>query len=302
MPDEQFEKSSSMGARRLFLRGAGLATVGAMAASAMPFTARAANPIDPEAAPTTTDVEVLNFALNLEYLEAEFYQLATTGKGLEDKDISGTGANSSVIGGTKVPFKSAVVKAFAEEIASDELAHVRFLRSALGTDAVGKPAINFTDAFKALAKAAGLGDNFNPFTSDVNFIIGAFVFEDVGVTAYHGAAPAFSNETLRGYATGIGQVEAYHAGLLRTLLYQDGSATQKASAAIAKVRATLDGTEAKAPDDFGVSVDAAAVIAPVDSNGIVFTRSTAQVLKIVYGDTTGKAGGFFPRGMNGVIH
>jgi hypothetical protein len=76
----------------------------------------------------TTDADVLNFALNLEYLEAEFYLRAAYGRGLSANDVGGRGSLGGVNGGRRVNFASAAVREYAEEIANDELAHVRFLR------------------------------------------------------------------------------------------------------------------------------------------------------------------------------
>ena len=83
--------------------------------------------------PGITDGAVLNFALNLEYLEAEFYSYAAFGKGLSDNLTTGKGKRGGVKGGRQVTFATPAIKNYAVEIANDELDHVKFLRKALGS-------------------------------------------------------------------------------------------------------------------------------------------------------------------------
>jgi hypothetical protein len=253
-----------------------------------------------------SDTDILNFALNLEFLEAQFYTLATTGMTLDQMGIStksggGTaGGTVTVKSGAMVPFTTTSLKQFAAEVAADEQNHVKFLQSALGASAVAMPNIDLMNSFNALATAAGLGATFDPFASEANFLLGAFIFEDVGVTAYQGAAGLISSKTYLDKAVGIHNVEAYHAAGIRTRIFQAGSTAQSASQAIATTRAKLDGTS---KDDIGVGVSAgASTIVDCDSNGMTYARTTTQVLTIVYGGgAAGKGGAFYPAGMNGTI-
>ncbi|HLH36715.1 MAG TPA: ferritin-like domain-containing protein [Alloacidobacterium sp.] len=255
---------------------------------------------------TVTDNDILNFALNLEFLEGQFYTLATTGMTLDQAGIS-TRSGSGTAGGSvtvktnpAVPFQDPLLKQLAMEIASDEQNHVKFLQSALGSNAVGQPNIDLMNSFNTLAQAAGLGASFDPFASEANFLLGAFVFEDVGVTAYQGAAGLISSKTVLDKAVGIHNVEAYHAAAIRTRIFQAGSAAQAASQAIAATRAKLDGT---GNDDIGVGVSSgAATIVDNDANGMTYARTTSQVLSIVYGGGAAGTGGvFFPNALNGTI-
>lgn len=260
-----------------------------------------------------TDADILNFALNLEYLEAQFYSFASFGTGLNNNMLGGTGAQGAVMGGSAVPFQSAIIREYAREIAQDEIAHVQFLRTALGSAAVSQPALDIRGgpggAFSAAAVAAGLPESFNPYADDISFLLGAFIFEDVGVTAYKGAAALLTSPVFLGAAAGLLAVEAYHAGLVRTVLYGMGVATpsaRSAADAISNARDSLDGAsdlDQGISPGTGIPADTAASnIVPLDVDGLAFSRTTGQVLNIVYLNRRAVTqGGFFPAGVNGTI-
>ncbi len=279
-------------ARRRLIQSTGASAVAVTALAAAGVAAVSS----PAEAQGITDAAVLNFALNLEYLEAEFYMRAAFGTGLAASDTSGPGYAGSVVGGSAVPFVTDAIRQYATEIANDEVAHVRFLRSGLGAAAVGEPSIDLRNSFIALGNLIGVA-NFNPFADETSFLLGSYVFEDVGVTAYHGAAALISNKQILSAAAGILAVEAYHASEIRTILYQAGAAAQNATVAISGVRSSLSG----AADDQGVVLNGKANIVPTDSNSLAFTRTARQVLNIVYGAQNATSGLFFPSGLNGAI-
>jgi hypothetical protein len=287
----------SISSRRSALLFGGAALAGAL------LTRKAAA----QSTTTITDTDILNFALNLEYLEAEFYTLATTGMTLAQSGIATAGGSGAAAGtvavkpNPMVPFVTPALQQFANEVAKDEQNHVAFLRSALTTSAVAEPNIDLMTSFNTLAMAAGLGSTFDPFASETNFLLGAFIFEDVGVTAYQGAAALISSKAYLDKAVGIHGVEAYHAASIRTRIYQAGATAQAASQMIAATRAKLDGTN---NEDIGVGTNSsgAATIVDNDANGMTYARTTTQVLSIVYGGGAAGTGGvFYPQGMNGTI-
>ena len=252
---------------------------------------------------TFTDNDILNFALNLEYLEAQFYTLAASGQTIDQLNVGiGSGTNAATGGvltpitkpggpaACKVNFQNAVIGAYAAEIADEERKHVTFLRNALNTNAVGQPQLDLFNSFNALGQLLGLA-SFDPFASDVNFLLGSYVFEDVGVTAYHGAAPLITDKVnVLPAAVGIHAVEANHSGMVRiTLLGIDagtivvpgyagnvaGLTLKQVTTAISGLRTRFAQTNAATPitDDYGLTP----VNVPLNTstNSTIMTGSTS---------------------------
>ena len=290
----EMSEGLTLGRRRLMKgAGAGAVALGTLGGASI-ATSTAAS------AATYTDADILNFALNLEYLEAEFYLRATTGQPLSAfVGVTGTGNLGTVTGGSLVPFQTPAVAYFALRIANDELAHVKFLRDALGSAAVAEPQIDFTSAFSTLAQAAGLvapGQSFDPFADEVGFLLGSYIFEDVGVTAYAGAANLLTVPDNLSYAASVLAVEGFHAGAVRGYLSQIGGGV--ATNAISALRTKLGGVPDNGTDVSGNPYN----FNNVDYNGQVYRRTTQEVLNIVYGGASATGGLFFPAGVNGLFN
>jgi hypothetical protein len=149
-------------------------------------------------------LDVLNFALTLEYLEAEFYV---------------TGLASGVIASTDVP-------AF-QTISTHEAQHVEFLRNtiiSLGGTPVAKPRFDYSAGNTASAGNNSMTGPFaNVFTSYATYLAVSQTFEDTGVRAYKGQAGFLisSNEILRA-ALRIHSVEGRHASHVREIRRRNG--------------------------------------------------------------------------------
>lgn len=325
--DVQVERPTSSGRRR-FLTNTGMFSAG-LVGSTLLAACNGNNSSNAAFASNNNNAEIggppdeaiLNFALNLEYLEAQYYLYGVTGNGLQPKDMGANPGAVTIKGNPKVDFSgNKLLGLYAAEIAQDELHHVQLLRSALGKSAADQPALDLKNSFAFLGNAIGV-PNFDPFASPTNFLLGAFIFEDVGVTAYHGGAPFIKSRAYLDAAAGILAVEAYHAGLIRTFLtaadYNAGNTTFTDLAnKISGVRDSVDGTKSDptgvpslhADDDQGISINTTGVdiygsnypatnIVPTDANGIAYDRTIAQVNNVVYAtaNQVGK-GGFFPNG------
>jgi hypothetical protein len=301
--------------RRNFLRYAGGAAASAGGLALLAACGNDGDSPTPTPSPTASatpiaaDADILNFALNLEYLEAQFYSWAAFGQPLSAGLTTGIGTPGAVTGGAAVPFSDPIVAQYAREIALDEVQHVTFLKTVLGGSAVAMPAINIagdaTGTFTAVARAAGVVGStgvFNPYADDISFLLGAYLFEDVGVSAYKGASPLIGNKTFIEAAAGILATESYHAGLIRSVLYRKGVDAPTIFTNARLISDARDGLDGTSDIDQGIGDATTANIVPTDTNGLAYSRSAGQVLNIVYLNKAAVAsGGFFPSGINGNI-
>lgn len=306
MTDHDILPQSPAAERRRFLQlagGASVAAGGLALLSACGGDDNDDNAPNPNPSPTPTpsptsgnaDRQSINFALQLEYLQAQYFSYATTGAGVPADLLTGTGTAGAVTGGAAVTFADPFIAACAREIAADSQRRIAFLRGIITADAVAQPAINISGAADG-AFSAALGESFDPYANDETFLLGAFFLQDVIVTAYKGLQPLIAVAATRLGFYGLLAAQSYHAGLIRMELYRNPALRERA-ARFSDKRDALDG----AGDlDQGVTAGTAANITPADANGIAFSRSTPRVLNILYANTKSVSqGGFFPAGLNG---
>jgi ferritin-like protein len=158
------------GSRADLVRGAAVGGAALLGVLALPA---------PSSAATTNDVDILNYALTLEYLQASFYT--------ETERIGALRTNAA--------------RRAARVLGGVERAHVRALRNVLGRSAVKRPFFNFQGTTEAEQK----------------FLKTAVAFEDLAVAAYKGQAPLIDSKEVLAAAVSIHSVEARHAAWMRHL-------------------------------------------------------------------------------------
>lgn len=132
---------------------------------------------------TANDLEILNYGLTLEYLEADFYTRGLKGGALKGRDLE-----------------------LVSPIRDHEQEHVTVLTStvkSLGGKPAAKPKFKYPDG---------------TFTSKKMFLTTASAFEELGVTAYHGQVARVDNGDILAAAASIAGVESRHAAVIADLL------------------------------------------------------------------------------------
>ena len=249
-----------------------------MSAAAVAVAARGTDAFAQAATPAITDV--LNFALNLEYLEANFYLFCSTGAGLT---ASQNGGGPAVLGAPPKLALDPTTLAVCQQLATDEVNHISDLKATitqLGGTPIAQPQINLS--------ANG------PVATQPQFLAAARQFTALGGSAYVGSAQYLvSNPTVLTAAAQILGAEGQHAGVLNSLCVQQSV-----------VSPAID------PQDVPPGITPPYNFFTVTSGtALGISRTTSQVLGVVYGTSnattntpTGKTmGGFFPNGVNGNI-
>lgn len=259
-----------------------------------------------------TSTDTLAFLINGECLEARFDSYGAWGIDMHP-DLVG-GPESTAIGGKKANL-SPEIRDWVEEVARDEIGHVRIIREALGADAPPCPVVDFTAFEVFFNKAFGTsGVEWDPFKNDINFVLSMFALEELGATGDQGVtlfnaynlAHDMGNLTHVAVAAGLAGSAGYQSAADRYILWErrkervpefDVSVEE----AFDKISALRQSWSGSAILDQGLSLQGGINVVPTDGNGVTLARTPQQVLNVLtFGSFSGK-GGFLPEGTNGRI-
>ncbi|WCJ21360.1 Desiccation-related protein PCC13-62 [Euphorbia peplus] len=263
-----------------------------------------------------SEVDQIHFALNLEFMEAEFFCYGALGVALDHIDPELTSGGPSSIGAQKAnldPRTSQII----EEFCYQEVGHIRSIITNVG--GFPRPLYDFSPQNFAnfFDEAIGykLNPPFDPYNNTINYLLASYVIPYVGLTGYVGTMPNLYHSVNKRLVASLLGVEAGQDAVIRTLLYekmQEEVEPYKISVAeftnkISGLRNHLGMCGIK---DEGIMVPLGlsaenkthSNVLSADENSLSYARTPSEILRIVYG--TGNEhmpGGFLPRGGNGRI-
>ncbi|KAL2610092.1 hypothetical protein R1flu_028665 [Riccia fluitans] len=288
--------------------------------------------VEPPRTPDSTprDIDLTAFALNLEYLEAEFFLFAAYGYGLDKQAPYLTGGGPPPIGGQKANLDP-VVRDIVGQMGLQEVGHIRAIKRSIGPAAFPRPKLDISKATWAkivdTALNTTLEPQFDPYANSINYMLASYAIPYVGLTGYVGANPQLVGKAAKKLVAGLLGVESGQDAIIRTWLYERkdekvepyGVTVALATDAISKLRNDLDhqgltvlkkGPVPYVIDDEGLTVPRSlgaekattGNILSADADSLAYGRTPEQILSIIYssGDPR-KPGGFYPAGARGNI-
>lgn len=263
-----------------------------------------------------SDVDLLEFPLNLEYLEAEFFLWGALGRGLDTVAPNLTSGGPPPIGVRQAKLDPLIRDVIAQ-FALQEVGHLRAIKSTV--KGFPRPLLNLSaESFATVMNSAfgrPLVPPFDPYANDLNFLLASYVIPYVGLTGYVGANPKLRSATAKRLVAGLLGVESGQDAVLRALLYERGKrkvvpygiTVAEFTDRISELRNKLGGEGIK---DEGLVVKPAygaegrirGNVLAGDKYSLAFDRTPEEILRIVYGGgSESKPGGFYPKGAAGRI-
>ncbi|KAJ7299869.1 hypothetical protein O6H91_Y130100 [Diphasiastrum complanatum] len=291
--------------------------LGADAESYVPYTPPPYYDPGPYSDVAQGDVDLFNFVLNLEYLEAELFLWSAYGYGLDQIAPQLTGGGPPPAGLEKAQLDE-FTRDIVAQLGNQEVGHLSAIRATVTDAAISRPYLNLSVGVwtKIFDSAFGMNLNppFNPYVNSLNFLLAIYAVPYVGLTGYVGANPNLVGYTSKRLLAGLLGVEAGQDAIIRSLLYEKKDervhpypySVADFTNKLSELRNRLDNEGSI--DDLGLTAPQTATppvhgsILSADKRWVSFSRTPEQILSIVYstGDPS-KPGGFYPYGGNGEI-
>ncbi|KAI3864557.1 hypothetical protein MKX03_017014 [Papaver bracteatum] len=271
----------------------------------------------PDAIPIyPNDVHLLQFALNLEHLEADYFLYGALGYGLDRVAPELVMGGPPPIGAQKANLDE-LVNRIIEEFGYQEVGHLRAIKTSVG--GFPRPLLNLSACnFATIMNDAfgyPLDPPFDPYANSLNFMLASYVIPYVGLTGYVGANPFIKGWKTKRLLAGLLGVESGQDAVIRTYLYEREDYTvypyeytvAEFTGRISELRNELGMCGIKdegicVPPYLGAENRTTSNVLSADYNSLSYARTPREILRIVYG--TGNEhvpGGFFPNGANGKI-
>ncbi|XP_059438972.1 ferritin-like catalase Nec2 [Corylus avellana] len=262
------------------------------------------------------DTDQIQFALNLEFLEAEFFLRGALGKGLDSFAPTFARGGPPPVGARKANLDPLVGR-IIEEFGYQEVGHIRAIITRIG--GFSRPLLDLSpqNFAKLFDEAFGftLSPPFDPYLNSVHYLLASYLIPYVGLVGYVGTIPNLSTKNSLSFVASLLGVESGQDAVIRTLLYERGN--QKVlpyNITVAEFTNKISGLRNKLAmcgnKDEGIEVPLAlgaenrtnSNILSADPNSLSYARTPPEILKIVYGTGSEyKPGGFYPNGGGGNI-
>lgn len=264
---------------------------------------------------TETDKNNIHVALNLEYLETEFFLFGSSGAGLDSYAPELADGGPPPIGAQQAKLDP-LTKDIIFQFGLQEIGHVRAIKETI-PNSFPRVQLDLRKEVFAAAMEAALGklpEPFDAYANSVNYLLASYLIPYVGLTGYVGANPNLESTRAKRLVAGLLGVEAGQDAVIRTLLYQKkdhevlpgltvGVVTEKISELRNKLgKNGLVDEGLVVPKCLGPEGKTTGNILAGDKNSVAYARTPPEIFRIVYatGDES-KPGGFYPKGARGKI-
>ncbi|XP_060219201.1 ferritin-like catalase Nec2 [Lycium barbarum] len=262
------------------------------------------------------DIDKMQFPVNLEFLEAEYFLWATYGYGLDVAAPKLAMGGPPPIGARRANLDPLTKNIFME-FANQEVGHLRALNSTVGVfprPLLDLSAKNFGKIFDE-AFGYKLIPPFDPYRDSLSYMLSCYVIPYVGLVGYVGTNPNINGYETKRLLAGLLGVESGQDAVIRMYLYERAAqfvfpykhTVADFTSRISELRNKLAKCGNKdegifVPPQLGAENRTISNVLSADFNSLSYKRTPAEILRIVYGSGDEHVpGGFYPNGANGRI-